>query len=161
MSKETTRGYVRAAKRSRICCHDSPHDEAVDPRLRPFHTVSEGVFSEVRKSLAAVRVLVVFARVLVFAATQGFLSHGVDEPPDEGHPGEDIDRREDLAERGVRGRIPEAHGRQRGDAEVEGIHHAPILYRVVESAPANKHDDDEDRQGAELGVPPPSPNDSV
>jgi hypothetical protein len=24
----------------RICCHDSPHDEAVDPRLRPFHTVS-------------------------------------------------------------------------------------------------------------------------
>jgi hypothetical protein len=48
MSKETTRGYVRAAKRSRICCHDSPHDEAVDPRLRPFHTVSEGVFSEVR-----------------------------------------------------------------------------------------------------------------
>ena len=23
-----------------ICCHDPPHDEAVDPRLRPFHTVS-------------------------------------------------------------------------------------------------------------------------
>src|SRR5215213_6796714 len=23
-----------------ICCHDSPHDEAVVPRLRPFHTVS-------------------------------------------------------------------------------------------------------------------------
>src|SRR5215218_9613784 len=31
-----------------ICCHDSPHDEAVDPRLRPFHTVSEGEFYEVR-----------------------------------------------------------------------------------------------------------------
>jgi hypothetical protein len=40
MSKETTRGYVRAAKRSRICCYDSPHAEAVDPPLRHFHTVS-------------------------------------------------------------------------------------------------------------------------
>src|SRR5215216_666527 len=29
-----------------ICCHDSPHDEAIDPRLRPFHTVSERKFSE-------------------------------------------------------------------------------------------------------------------
>src|SRR5215208_1415213 len=24
----------------RICWHDSPHDEAIDPPLRPFHTVS-------------------------------------------------------------------------------------------------------------------------
>jgi transposase len=23
-----------------ICCDDSPHDEAVDPPLRPFHTAS-------------------------------------------------------------------------------------------------------------------------
>src|SRR5215211_5699219 len=30
-----------------ICCHESPHDEAIDPPLRPFHTVSEGKFSEV------------------------------------------------------------------------------------------------------------------
>jgi hypothetical protein len=29
-----------------ICCHDSPHDEAVDPLLRPFHTVSEGEFGK-------------------------------------------------------------------------------------------------------------------
>jgi transposase len=40
MSLGTTRGYVRAARRSRICCHDSPHDEAIDPPVRPFHTVS-------------------------------------------------------------------------------------------------------------------------
>jgi hypothetical protein len=32
----------------RICWHDSPHAEAVDPPLMPFHTVSEGRFSEVR-----------------------------------------------------------------------------------------------------------------
>src|SRR5829696_7778219 len=32
----------------RICCHDSPHDEASRPCLRTFHTVSEGEFSEVR-----------------------------------------------------------------------------------------------------------------
>ena len=41
MSLGTTRGsYVRAAKRVGICCHDSPHDEAVGPCLSPFHTVS-------------------------------------------------------------------------------------------------------------------------
>src|SRR5215216_1093441 len=31
-----------------ICCHDPPHGEAVDPPLRPFHTVSEGEFCELR-----------------------------------------------------------------------------------------------------------------
>jgi putative transposase len=31
-----------------ICCDDSPHAEAVELRLRTFHTVSEGEFSEVR-----------------------------------------------------------------------------------------------------------------
>src|SRR5215217_1310726 len=31
-----------------ICCDDSPHDEAIGPRLRPFHTASEVEFSEVR-----------------------------------------------------------------------------------------------------------------
>jgi hypothetical protein len=40
MSLATTRGYVRAAKRVGICCHESPHDEAVNPPLRPFHTAS-------------------------------------------------------------------------------------------------------------------------
>jgi hypothetical protein len=40
MSIRTTRSYVRAAKRSRICCHESPHAEAIDPHLNPFHTVS-------------------------------------------------------------------------------------------------------------------------
>jgi hypothetical protein len=54
----------------------------------------EEEFSEVRKSLAAVRVLVVFA-----AAAQGCLCHGVDEPRDEAQSGEDVDRREELAER--------------------------------------------------------------
>jgi transposase len=50
MSLGTTRGsYVQAVKRSRICCHDSPHDEAVDPPVRAFHTVSEGEFSEVER----------------------------------------------------------------------------------------------------------------
>ena len=32
----------------RVRCYESPHGEAVDPRLRPFHTVSEDEFSEVR-----------------------------------------------------------------------------------------------------------------
>ena len=46
---------VMCERRSvRICCHDSPHDEAVDPRLRPFHTVSEEEFSEVRTGLREV-----------------------------------------------------------------------------------------------------------
>jgi hypothetical protein len=31
----------------RICCHDSPHAEAIGSHLRLFHTVSEGEFSEV------------------------------------------------------------------------------------------------------------------
>src|SRR5215210_4192475 len=37
-----------------ICCHDSPHDEAPCPHLRPFHTVSEGEFSEVELPLYGV-----------------------------------------------------------------------------------------------------------
>jgi transposase len=49
MSLGTTRGYLRAAKRVGICCHDPPHDEAPCPHLRPFHTVSEGEFSEVQR----------------------------------------------------------------------------------------------------------------
>jgi putative transposase len=32
-----------------VRCHDPPHDEAPRPNLRPFHTASEGVFSEVHK----------------------------------------------------------------------------------------------------------------
>src|SRR5215212_8004839 len=37
---------VICERRSRgICCHDSPHDEAVRPSLRTFHTASEGEFS--------------------------------------------------------------------------------------------------------------------
>jgi hypothetical protein len=43
MSKETTRGYVRAAKRSRICCDESPHGEAVDPLRRFFLAFGEKV----------------------------------------------------------------------------------------------------------------------
>ena len=33
-----------------VRCHDPPHDETARPCLRPFHTVSEGEFSEVRPS---------------------------------------------------------------------------------------------------------------
>src|SRR5918997_5472319 len=35
----------------RICCYESPHAEAFGSCLRPFHTVSEGKFSEVPHSL--------------------------------------------------------------------------------------------------------------
>ncbi len=38
-SAKITRGCVRGAK-VRICCHDTPHAEAVGSRLRTFHTVS-------------------------------------------------------------------------------------------------------------------------
>src|SRR5215204_371059 len=30
----------------RICWHDSPHAEAIDPPLRPFHTVSERLYEK-------------------------------------------------------------------------------------------------------------------
>src|SRR5215218_1338609 len=44
---------VMCVQRSvRICWHDSPHAEAIDSPLRPFHTVSEGEFSEVRVATA-------------------------------------------------------------------------------------------------------------
>src|ERR687896_84361 len=33
----------------RICCHESPHAEAIGSHLRPFHTVSARGFSEVRR----------------------------------------------------------------------------------------------------------------
>src|SRR5215218_3963971 len=36
----------------RICCHESPHGEAVSSPLRLFHTVSEGKFCEVRTCTA-------------------------------------------------------------------------------------------------------------
>jgi hypothetical protein len=39
---KTIGDYVRAAK-GWICCRDSPHDEAIDPPLRPFHTASPGI----------------------------------------------------------------------------------------------------------------------
>src|SRR5215212_4534356 len=42
----------------RLCWHDSPHAEAAHPRLRTFHTASEGIFSEVRATLAHEIVLV-------------------------------------------------------------------------------------------------------
>jgi hypothetical protein len=39
---------VMCQRRSvRVPCHDSPHDEAARPCLRPFHTVSDGAFREV------------------------------------------------------------------------------------------------------------------
>ncbi len=38
----------------RICCDESPHGEAADPRLRTFHTVSEGKFCEVELLLYGV-----------------------------------------------------------------------------------------------------------
>jgi hypothetical protein len=40
MSLGITRGCARAAKHSRICCHEATHGEAVGSRLRLFHTVS-------------------------------------------------------------------------------------------------------------------------
>jgi len=51
MSLGTTSGYVRAAKRSRICCYESPHAEAIGSLMRPFHIVSEDEFSEVASYL--------------------------------------------------------------------------------------------------------------
>ena len=95
-------------------------------------SVSEQEFSEGRKSLTAGGVFVFSATSPPSAATQGFLGYGIDEPRDEAQPGKDVDRREELAERGGRSQVAQAHGRQRGDAEVEGVHHAPTLHRPVE-----------------------------
>ena len=40
---------VMCERRSvRVRCHESPYAEAASSRLRPFHTASEGGFSEVR-----------------------------------------------------------------------------------------------------------------
>ena len=44
MSLGITRGSVRVVKRSRICCHEAPHGEALDPLMRLFHTVSLGTW---------------------------------------------------------------------------------------------------------------------
>jgi len=38
-------------RRVRITCHNAPHGEAVELCLRPFYTISEGEFSEVRCSI--------------------------------------------------------------------------------------------------------------
>jgi hypothetical protein len=50
MSLGITRGYVRVVKRSRICCDESPHAEAIGSLMRLFHTVSEVKFCELRLS---------------------------------------------------------------------------------------------------------------
>lgn len=64
-------------------------------------------FYEIRKSLAAGGVVVVFAVGSPTPLTaQGFLGHDVDEPRDEPQPREDVDHREELAERGGRSEIP-------------------------------------------------------
>ena len=91
---------------------------------------------EVRTSLTVRGVFFVFsATSLPSPATQGFLGYGIDEPRDEAQPGEDVDRREELAKGGGRCEVAYAHGRQRGDAEVESVHCAPTLNRPVEKGP--------------------------
>ncbi len=78
-------------------------------------------------------------------AAQRFLGHDVDEPCDESQSSEDVDRRKELAERGGRGVVSQAHGRQRGDAKVEGVHYALPLNRPVEKCPAQEREDDKNR----------------
>src|SRR5215211_1010044 len=34
----------------RLCCHESPHGEAIGSLMRLFHTVSEGGFSETQEA---------------------------------------------------------------------------------------------------------------
>jgi hypothetical protein len=123
--------------------------------------VEEWVSPKKRKCLAAEGVLVVFAVASPTPLTaQGFLGRSVDEPRDEPQPREDVDHREELAERGDRGEIPQSYGRQRGDTEVERVHNAPLLDHTVEQSPAQERKGDEERQGAKLGVHPPSSDNS-
>src|ERR671910_2629959 len=49
-----------------VRCHDSPHAEAPCSHLRAFHTVSEGVFSEVRLQSVAYGPLPVLTRALPY-----------------------------------------------------------------------------------------------
>ena len=87
----------------------------------------------------------------------GLLSQGAEKARDD-PPREAVDGRGELAERGGRRQVPEAHRRHGGDAEVEGVHHAPALYRAVEDRPAEEHEGDEEGRGAEPGVLPPRPD---
>src|SRR3712207_6969069 len=58
---------------------------------------------------------------------QGLLGHNVYEPQDDADPGEDVEHREELAQRGGRGEVSQAHGRQRRDAEVRSEEHTSEL----------------------------------
>ena len=51
-NRRTSKDYERLCASGEsfcICCHDPPYDEAVDPPLRTFHTVSEEKFCEVEQ----------------------------------------------------------------------------------------------------------------
>jgi hypothetical protein len=61
------------------------------------------------------------------SAAQGLFRHGVYEPQYDAQTREDVDHCEDLAYRCLRLEVSQAHGGERGDAEVEGVHHVLSL----------------------------------
>ena len=83
------------------------------------------------------------------------------EPGDEAHedsgPRDEEDHGEDLGERGGRMEIAVADGRERHDAEVDGIDDAPTFDRGVEHRPRHEHDDQGDEGVSEFGVPQSAP----
>ena len=90
------------------------------------------------------------------SAAQDLFRHGVYEPQYDAQTREDVDHCEDLAYRCLKREVSQAHGGERGDAEVEGVHHVLSLDGAVEDRPAEQRDSREEHQGAELEIPPPS-----
>jgi hypothetical protein len=90
------------------------------------------------------------------SAAQGLFRHGVYEPQYDAQTREDVNHCEDLAYRCLRREVSQAHGGERGDAEVEGVNHVLSLDGTVEDRPAEQRDSREEHQGAELEIPPPS-----
>jgi hypothetical protein len=86
---------------------------------------------------------------------QGLLRYGVYEAQDDANTREDVDHREELADRRCRYEIPVANRGERGDAEEEGIHYTPSLDPAVEDRPAQQSDEDYDDEGTELRIAPP------
>ena len=84
------------------------------------------------------------------------LRQDVDEPTDDAETHEDVDNGEDLPQRRGRSGVSEADCGKRGDAEVEGVQHAPSLHKGEEGRPAQQEGDHKGKQKAERLVALPS-----
>ena len=69
-----------------------------------------------------------------------------DERGEDADPHEDVERGEELPERGVRREVAVSDGRQRHDAEVVGVDPGQVLHVVIDGGADRERDDDDDEQ---------------